>query len=301
MKRILILAVIVVIAAGAIYWNEHRKDDTAAGPQTLLNWLADSQRQASRIPMKATRLSDAEEKQIGDEIASHYRQSLQYNWNAQTDDPIQNYIREVGAKLVGSSTKAPEIMGLRSKRKIRFTFYYVPEDDFVNAFALPGGHIFFGKGLLKLLDTEDELAAILGHEIEHVDRFHCSERVQIEARTRNLPLSGLATLPITLFQMGYTKEQEFEADREGTELMMVAGYSPEGAIRTFETLERLHKEYVAQSKTPQQELSRVAIGTLTGYFRSHPLPVERKRQIEDMIDRRKLAPRAERPVQVKVK
>ena len=301
MKRIAILAAIILIAAGAIYWNEHRKDDTAVGPQTLLNWFADSQRQASRIPMKVTRLSDAEEKQIGDDIASGYRQYLQHSWNAQTDGPIQDYIREVGAKLVGGSTKAPAIIGLRTKRKIEFNFYYVPEDDFVNAFALPGGHIFFGKGLLKLLDTEDELAAILGHEIEHVDRFHCAERVQIEARTRNVPLSGLVNLPISLFQAGYTKEQEFEADREGTELMMMAGYSPEGAVRTFETLERLHKEYVAHSKSPQQELSNVAIGTLTGYFRSHPMPAERKRQIQDMIDRRKLAPKAERPLQVKVK
>ena len=301
MKRLIILAVIVLIAGGVIYWNERRNDQTQAGPATLVNWFADTQRQASRIPMKATRLSDAEEKQIGDEIAKRYRSYLQANWNAATDAPVEQYIREVGARLVGGSTKAPAIIGLRTKRKIEYNFYYVPDDHFINAFALPGGHIFFGKGLLKLMDSEDQLAAILGHEIEHIDRYHCAERVQIEARTRKLPLSGLVTLPIAIFQAGYTKEQEFEADLEGADLAMMAGYSPEGAVRNFEMLGRLYRAHVnRQSRTPSQELSKVALGTLVGYFRSHPLPDERKRRIQEMIDRRRLAPKAERPLQVKV-
>lgn len=305
MKRFAILALIVLVAGGAIYWNERRNDQTQAGPGTLLNWFADTQRQASRIPMKATRLSDAEEKQIGDGLAQQYRTYLQANWNPAVDAPIEQYIREVGAKLVGGSTKAPDgvIRGLRTKRKIEYNFYYVPDDSFINAFALPGGHIFFGKGLLKLMDTEDQLAAILGHEIEHIDRYHCAERVQLEARTRNLPLSGLVNLPVMIFQAGYTKEQEFEADLEGTDLAMMAGYSPEGAVRNFEMLGKLYRRHVSgerQSRTPSQELSKVAIGTLVGYFRSHPLPDERKRRIQAMIDRRRLAPKAERPLQVKV-
>jgi predicted Zn-dependent protease len=300
-KRFAALAAIILVAGAAIYWNEHRHDETAVGPDTLLNWFADSQRQASRIPMKATRLSDAEERQIGDELASQYRRYLQSDWNAKRDVPIQQYIRDVGARVVGGSTKAPSIIGLRTKRHIEFNFYYVPDDDFVNAFALPGGHIFFGKGLLNLMDSEDQLAAVLGHEVEHVDRYHCVERVQLEARTRNLPLSGLASLPLMIFQAGYSKEQELEADREGTELAMVGGYSPEGAVRNFEMFERLYQEHVAHSRTPQQELSRVAVETLTGYFRSHPLPAERKRQIQDMIDRQRLAPKPEKPLQVHVK
>src|SRR5438309_10241930 len=105
----------------------------------------------------------------------------------------------------------------------------------VNAFALPGGHVFVGGGLLRFMDTEDQLAAVLGHEVEHIDHYHCAERVQVEARLRGIPLSGLIDLPIKFFQQGYTKEQELEADREGTTLAVMAGYSAEGAIRMFET------------------------------------------------------------------
>ena len=82
---------------------------------------------------------------------------------------------------------------------------------------------------MDLMDSEDELAAILGHEIEHIDHYHCAERVQLEVRLRHLPLRGLFELPVRLFEAGYSKDQELEADREGTRLA-VAGvlFAPGG-------------------------------------------------------------------------
>ena len=109
----------------------------------------------------------------------------------------------------------------------------------INAFALPGGHVYVGAGLLALMDSEDELAAVIGHEIEHIDHYHCAERVQQEQALRKIPLGGLVALPIELFEAGYSKDQELEADREGTRLAVQAGYSANGAIRMFETFERL--------------------------------------------------------------
>ena len=127
------------------------------------------------------------------------------------------------------------------------------------------------------METEDQLAAVLGHEIEHVDLYHCAERVQVEARARKIPLGELISLPVMIFQAGYTKNQELESDREGVWLAVRAGYSPYGAIRMFEEFEELRATYVIRAKNPSQELSQVTVEMLRDYFRSHPLPDERRR------------------------
>ena len=93
-------------------------------------------------------------------------------------------------------------------------------------------------------------------------------------------------MPIELFQAGYSKEQELEADRDGTGLAVLAGYSPQGAIRMFQAFGRLHRAYVLKAQTPDQELSQVAIQGIVGYFRSHPLPAEREAQILRIITSR---------------
>jgi predicted Zn-dependent protease len=63
----------------------------------------------------------------------------------------------------------------------------------MNAFSLPGGHVFVGEGLLDFMNSEDQLAFILGHGLEHIDHYHCAERVQIEAHFRKLRLGIMAT------------------------------------------------------------------------------------------------------------
>src|SRR5262249_38003265 len=153
----------------------------------------------------------------------------------------------------------------------------------INAFALTGGHIYVGAGLLSMMDSEDELAAVIGHEIEHVDHYHCAERLQLEEALRKIPLGGLVGLPMERFEAGYSKDQEMEADREGTRLAAASGYSPNGAIRMFEAFDALHKQYQARARSPQEEVSNVALQTVEGYFRSHPLPSERIAQIQRLI------------------
>ena len=186
---------------------------------------------------------------------------------------VADYVNRVGARVAA-----------RAHRKLPYRFHYIPTMDFVNAFALPGGHVYIGAGLVALMDSEDELAAVLGHEIEHIDHYHCAEREQTEQRLRRIPLGGLVAIPLSLFEAGYSKDQELEADREGTKLAVWAGYSPLGALRMFETFDRLYQEYVRRAKSPQEELSRAAIQTLEGYFRSHPLPSERIEQIRQLIN-----------------
>ena len=186
----------------------------------------------------------------------------------------------------------------RAQRKFDYKFHYVPSDGLVNAFALPGGHVFIGKGLIRLMQTEDELASVLGHEVEHIDNYHCVERYQLQAHMHDLPLAELLALPVELFQAGYSKEQELEADRDGTYLAVMAGYSPQGAVHLFERFGRLHRAYVLKAESPDQELSQVAIAGMEGYFRSHPLPEERVNQIERLIATKKWRSGPEKALQV---
>ena len=151
----------------------------------------------------------------------------------------------------------------------------------MNAFALPGGHVFIGQGLMTLMDSEDELAAVLGHEVEHIDLRHCAERVQVEAKLRSLhlgELEALAAIPYQVFAAGYSKEQELAADKNGTELAVNAKYSPNGALRMFQTFEKFEPEY-RKASTPGEELSGIAAESLEEYFRTHPRSSERVAQI----------------------
>jgi beta-barrel assembly-enhancing protease len=271
MKRWIPLAAILILGLAAIAFSERRKVDSPASPAALLYLVADTEHELTRMPVRFTRLSDDDEIRAGDDLAKGYFPDDQ---DKPTEDftQIQSYLNQIGSRVAQ-----------HAHRKLPYRFHYIPDMGFVNAFALPGGHVYLGAGLLALMDSEDELAAVLGHEIEHIDHYHCAERLQTEQALRKVPLAELVALPVAIFQAGYSKDQELEADREGTELSVEAGYSASGAIRIFETFQRLYDQIHAKAKTPQDELSQVAIDALEGYFRSHPLPSERIAQINKMI------------------
>jgi len=94
---------------------------------------------------------------------------------------------------------------------------------------------------------------------------------------------------MSLWQAGYSKDEEAEADREGLRIAVAAGYSAQGAVNLLERWTQLHREYVIHAETPTDELGQVAIEGLAGYFRSHPLPLERLAQVNEIIARDHLA------------
>jgi predicted Zn-dependent protease len=271
MKKWFIFAGIVLSGIASVVLSERRKVDVPASPAALLYLVADTEQELTRMPVSFTRMSDAEEIRIGNELARSYASD-----EIRDDTPeaaiVEHYLTRVGDQVARNA-----------HRKLPYKFHYISGSNFINAFALPGGHVYVGGGLLNLMDSEDELAAVLGHEIEHIDHYHCSDRVQTERALRKIPLGGLVALPIELFEAGYSKDQELEADRDGTRLAVASGYSASGALRLFETFARLYQEYEAKAKTPQEELSQMAQQTLEGYFRSHPLPSERIAQIQKLI------------------
>jgi predicted Zn-dependent protease len=276
MKRavvfIIFFAVLGVSLAG-LYWSQRRAQSRPVSPNAILNLAADAQRDLTRVPMHFTRLSDEQEINIGRQLAANYSGIIMKL--TPEEEALQKYVRRVGGTV-----------SAHAYRHLDYNFHLIPDHNMINAFSLPGGPVYIGEGMLDQMETEDELAGILSHEVEHIDHYHCIERVQIEAKLKNLNLEivgQLLQIPLEFWQAGYNKDEEFEADREGVRLAVTSGYSPYGAATLFTRLAKLCNEYVIHAESPEEELSELAIQSLAGYFRSHPLPSERLDQINRLI------------------
>lgn len=286
MKRWLSLGIVVALLIVALALSQWRKPHAEVSPDAVLHFIGDTEQELSRLPMSATRLSDADEIRIGNELAARYKYMEDLQNDTDENKQFRRYVEKVGTNVAA-----------RAQRKLPYQFHFIPDRYMINAFAIPGGHVYIGKGLLDLMDSEDELASVLGHEIAHIDRRHAVERLQVEARLRHLGLFRLLIeLPIEVFEAGYSKEQELEADREGTRLAVNSGYSPTGAVRMFEAFDRRFREAKEeQTKSPQEEASRLVLSTLGDYFRTHPSSQERIAQIQNLITQEHWSARDEKP------
>jgi beta-barrel assembly-enhancing protease len=265
--------VVIAAAAAAIYFAQRQQKANHVSANALVELAADAQRDLTRAPLRLTRLSDQEEIAIGQRLQAQY--VLLDKQMSPEEQVLQEYVRQVGAKLA-----------IHAHRPMPYEFHVVPYRNMINAFALPGGPVYIGEGLTDLMLTEDELASVLAHEVEHIDHYHAVERVQIEAQLKHLDLEAvgdLVQLPLSLWEAGYHKDEELEADREGMFLAVSAGYSPYGAVKMMENFAKLNKEYVIHAETPEEELSELAIQSLQGYFRTHPAPSERIDQANRII------------------
>jgi len=180
------------------------------------------------------------------------------------DEQLQAYINKVGQRVAAESSR-PEV-------EYRFTLL---NDDMINAFALPGGFIYITRGMLLHMNSESELAAVLGHEIAHVTEKHALRR-----ETRGKGISVLNTVLAigtgqpALYELGnifsgalllgYSREFELDADKVGAQYMAKAGYSPMAMLGTIEILKAKDRIEIAQARKEKRE-PRVSHGTS-----SHP-------------------------------
>jgi predicted Zn-dependent protease len=167
---------------------------------------------------------DSGEVILGERLAHEYEKQVGLG-NTPELDGISGYIRGVGSQVAGV---------LPSRRQYHFVLD--PNPAFKGAFALPGGYIVVGGGLLALAQTEDELANALAHEIEQVELGQVSRRVGQLAKQKEIK-----NLEVNEFFPGYTKEEELACDLNGQKLAAKAGYSPAGMLTLLETFKALSK------------------------------------------------------------
>ncbi len=173
----------------------------------------------AQAPASPANLSDADEMRVGKILAEKF---IQEEGLAPTPQivKIEGYLQSVGDKLAAHVT-----------RKLAYTFHFDPDPSFKSAFALPGGQIFVGGGVLAMMDSEDQLAVVLGHEMEHVDLNQCHDRLVEQLTKQKLTLATVGDTKVDPFLPGYGHDKEMAADREGGKLAASAGYSPQAAVR----------------------------------------------------------------------
>jgi predicted Zn-dependent protease len=189
------------------------------------------------------------------------------------DQRLQDLVTGVGERLVKAN---PEI----NQSPYYFQFHLLADPDTVNAFALPGGQVFMTFGLLRLLDSEDEVAGVLGHEVGHVVGRHSNEQMAKAQLSQGLVnavvMAGGSDYGMTAGQIAqfvsqlkntaYGRDHELESDILGVRFMKRAGYDPNALIRVMEVLKK-----AATGRAPPEFLS------------THPDPDNRVERIKEAI------------------
>ncbi len=212
-------------------------------------------------------ISEAQEAQIGAEAAKQIQQEFGLY---QGLPGLNKYVSEVGQKLAA-----------HSRRKNVTYRFQVLDTPVINAFALPGGYVYVTRGILARMSSEDELAAVLGHEMTHVDARHSASQLSKQALagfglTALSILSpdvaqkagGLVDASLQLAFLGYSREDEREADEGGITYMEAAGYNPRGAAKMF------HMFLALEEKEPS---------SMERFLLSHPPTPERLQYAESRI------------------
>jgi len=196
----------------------------------------------------------------------HSPHQFSEDYGVSQDGPLNDYLADVGRQLSSRSHRPDMPYSFRAVNA-----------NYVNAYAFPGGSIAATRGILLELEDEDQLAALLGHEIGHVNARHFAERqakgtfvqivtagISIAAAEKNPAYGELAGL---LGNLGggallahYSREDEREADSLGMEYMVRSGHNPQGMVDLMELLNR-------ESKRKPNALELM--------FSTHPMSAER--------------------------
>ena len=216
-------------------------------------------------------ISESQEIEIGQ--ASH--PEILSEFGAVEDPALQEYFSRIGLELAKISHR-PDLPW-------KFT---VLDTDVVNAFAVPGGYVYFTRGILAHMNNEAELAGVLGHEIGHITARHSvTQMSQQQLFGLGLgvgsilsptfrQLGGLAETGVGIFLLKYSRDHERQSDQLGVQYSELAGYDPEQMSRFFEVFVNMREE--------EGE-------AIPNWLSSHPAPPDRIQATEAAAIRAKSA------------
>jgi len=217
----------------------------------------------------ASLLSPEEEAELGEGFLKKIRSQYEF-----ADYPyIIQYINTIG-NYIGHQIEVPYFP----------LHFYVIKDTSINAFAAPAGHVFFFSGLIQIMDNVDELASVLAHELGHVSARHLAVRIERSTKIGIATMAGilagvlvggeaagaLMTGSIAAgaqAELGYSREDERQADQLGFKYAHKSGFNTHGMISTLKKIQR-EKWYGSQNIPP--------------YLLTHPGAPERMANIETM-------------------
>ncbi len=216
----------------------------------------------------AEEITPEEEYYIGRAVAAQ----ILTKYKPLNNQPLQTYLNRICSTLVINSSK-PEL----------YNGYHVMilDSDEVNAFATPGGHILLTKGIIKCTDNEEELAAVIAHEIGHIQLQHALKAIKSNRTKVALTAAGqtvvyavgnekldemvdtfnadIGEIVNTMTTNGYSKQQEFDADNAALALLAASGYDTDGLLGML------------------NELKSNQTGAAGGMYATHPSPDNRIR------------------------
>lgn len=200
-------------------------------------------------------------------------------------DPVNRYVNLLGQTLAQASDWPEIFAGYR---------FLVLDSDEINAFATPGGHIFVTRGLLRCCRSEDALAAVLAHEIGHINLRHgmqAIEKARVTEALTTIAAEGakslgsqevasltrtfegtIADITATLINRGYARTSEYEADRAAVALLRRVGYDPNALVAMLTVMQTNLRPGGAD------------------FARTHPAPADRIAEIRKSLPARSAAP-----------
>jgi predicted Zn-dependent protease len=184
---------------------------------------------AQQAPHVAT---DAQEIALGAALARQFAAQRGLVPQDDQDRRIEAYLQSIADSL-----------GKHTRRHLPWTMHYDPHPGIHSGFALPGGHIVIWGGIISYMTTEDEAAAIIAHEMAHIDDDQVSGRIDSLVHTKQRNVNDASQWRWQEFGASYGSVKENLCDYDGAKLAVLAGYSPTGydiLLQSFIALGAVH-------------------------------------------------------------
>ncbi len=214
------------------------EDPYCKGQDQLTDILKEAGYDIDQELRKVQAITDEEEEKIGEEAFREVGKLKEFSGKVDTPAMAaeKKYITELAAPLLAQV----------SRKGIHYDFHTI-DQDVVNAFAIPGGHIFFYRGILekpRRIENEAQLVGVLAHEINHVDRRHTIAIFDYLKALGGLggDASEIGQVIIAMARHPFTSRQEDEADEYAVKFLIGARYSPKQFVTMWQTWSALDKE-----------------------------------------------------------